>query len=144
MGIFSRTLAWDWVASEIKSHAGDWDWSYAESLAAIADIFPNTFRSTGNCRFPLYITAGAAQEWFELWVLINEHRVARRGWSSWDAASDSAPIAPSVAPFRALAQRNHSRSRSGAIVAVIFVRAPLPWWRVVNRGRMTVKERRSL
>ena len=43
VGIFSRTPAWDWVASEIKSHVGDSNWSHAKSLDAIVDIFSNNF-----------------------------------------------------------------------------------------------------
>ena len=60
--IFSRTLASDWVVSEIESHVGDFNWSRPKSLGAIADILT----SLGNWRFHLYTTAGMAQEWFEL------------------------------------------------------------------------------
>ena len=79
VGIFSRTLAWAWVASEIKPHVGDLNWSLAKSLEAAVGLPPNTFRLTGNCRFPHYITAGMAQEWCELCMLPSEQRVARRG-----------------------------------------------------------------
>ena len=38
MGILSRALARDWVASELKTHVGDLDWSDADSLDALMDI----------------------------------------------------------------------------------------------------------
>ena len=84
---------------------------HVDSLNAIADIFSNAFTLKGKCRFPPYITAALAKEWFDSWMLINEQRAGRRGWSRQDSATDSAPVAPSVALFRALAQPNHSRSR---------------------------------
>ena len=84
---------------------------HADSLDAIVGIFSNTFTLKGNCRFPPYITAAMAKEWFDSWMLINEQRAARHGWPRQDSATDSAPVAPSVALFRALARRNHSRSR---------------------------------
>ena len=87
-GILNRALAWDWVASEIKTHVVDSNCSHADSLDPMVDIFSNTFTLIGNCRCPFYTSAEMAKERFDSGILINEQRVARRGWPRWDSATD--------------------------------------------------------
>ena len=53
LGIHNRTLAWDWVVAEIRTHLGDANWMHADSLDSIADIFSTALTLRGNCRFPL-------------------------------------------------------------------------------------------
>ena len=88
---------------------GDSNWLHADSLGSIADTFLNTSTIMGTCRFPPYTVGVMALEQFDSWMFINEC-VARRGWSFRDSATESALASPSVLPFRALVQRNHSRS----------------------------------
>ena len=63
LGIHNRTLAWDWVVSEIRTHVGAANWTHQDCFVSIADIFPNAVILTGKCRFPLYITGDVAREW---------------------------------------------------------------------------------
>ena len=68
------------MASQIQDNVRDEQWTHANCLKDIADIFSRTFTMVGNCRFLLYITGEMAEEWFDVWRLINEQRMARNGW----------------------------------------------------------------
>ena len=81
-------LAWDWAASEIRTHVGDANRMHAASLDSIADIFSNAFALVGNCRSPLDISGEMAQEWFDSWKLISERPMERNGWSFWDSGTE--------------------------------------------------------
>ena len=52
-----------------------------------------------------------AQEWSESWKLINEQRVARRGWSFFGSSEEPATIRPPIHLFRTIVQREHARAR---------------------------------
>ena len=88
MGIHYRMIAWAWVVLEIRTHVGDASWTHDAGLDSIADIFSDTFALMGNCRFPLYITGGMVQEWFDSWKLISEQPMERNGWSFWDSGTE--------------------------------------------------------
>ena len=65
LGIRNRSLAWEWVATEVKNHVSDSNRIHAESVDSAADIFTNKFASIRNCCFPLYINGSMAPEPFE-------------------------------------------------------------------------------
>ena len=79
-GINNRGMAWNLVATQIRNNVMDKNWTHAQSLAKIADIFARTFAAMRNCRFPLYISKEEAEEWFDIWRLINEQQPERYEW----------------------------------------------------------------
>ena len=130
MGTLNRTLAWDWAASEIKTHVVDLIWLRADISDTIVDISPNAITLIRNCRSPLYSTAAVVREWFDLWMLIGEQRVARRG----------RPRRDSAAFRRRFPRLSHSfglwySAVALALVAFTFERALCPLWLVVICGR---------
>ena len=145
LGILNHMLAWEWAASEIKTHVGDLNWLRANSLDSIADIFSDAFALVGTCRPPPYTSGEMGLECFDSWTLINEQRVARRGRPFRDSATESVPAPPSVTLFRALLQRNHSRSHRHYLRArpissqtgPICGRANVIWWspQMMERSR---------
>ena len=52
-----------------------------------------------------------AEEWFDTWRLINVQRIERYKWSSSGPNAEQAPRRPTIAEFRAIPARNHSRAR---------------------------------
>ena len=117
-------LAWGWAASEMRTHGGDANWAHADSLDTFADILPNAFTLTGNCRFPLYITGGISQEWSDSWKLFDEQRVARHGLFFRGSSAEAANAQTSISSFRSVAQRNHSRARRRCLRARSFSSHP--------------------
>ena len=63
------------------------------------------------CRLPLCVSKTKAEEWFDIWRLINEQRKETYGWSfpGPNAARDS--LRPAEALFRAVAERHRARAR---------------------------------
>ena len=104
LGNHNRMLAWDWAASEIRTHVGDANRMHAASLDSIADTF------LGNCRFPLYVTGEMLQGWRDSPKLINGQRTASHGWPFWDSGAEPVPVQPPIAFFRTIVRRNRSRS----------------------------------
>ena len=67
----NSVVARNWVALQIKNNAMDKNWTRSQSVAKIADIFARAFAVMGNCRVPLSISRTEAEEWFDIWRLIN-------------------------------------------------------------------------
>ena len=57
-------------------------WMHPSSLVEIAGIFARTSAMMGNCRLPQYFSKSKAEEWFDIWRLLNERRMGRLAWSS--------------------------------------------------------------
>ena len=49
-GVKNRDIAWNWIASQIKTHVTGDGWMHSSSIVKIADIFARTFTMMGNCR----------------------------------------------------------------------------------------------
>ena len=133
-GINNRMQAWDWVASEMRTHVGDANWLHADSLDSFAGIFPNAFTLIGNRRFPLYVAGSMAQKWFDSWKLINEQRVARHGWPSWGSNAEAANVQPPMSLF----QKKLCSAITLAPVVGIFGRVLSPPFLPVMCGRIDV------
>ena len=82
-------------------------------------------------RYGLCITPAMAQEWFDVWKLINEQRMARQGWSLLGSGDESSATQPS---FRFSGWR--LRAIKIAPVAVTLGRAPWRPTRIWLRGKM--------
>ena len=109
-GINNRDIAWNWAVTWIRNNVCDKQWMHAQSLAEIADIFTRTFAMMGNCRSPLYFPRGKAEDWFDIWRLIDEQRVERNEWSFSGSSTERGPLHPTLALFRPVPERNHARS----------------------------------
>ena len=59
----------------------DTTWAQAPKLSKIATIFARNFTLMGKCCFPLYIPQAKAEEWFDIWRMVNERRMTRHDWS---------------------------------------------------------------
>ena len=104
-------MAWNWAATQIKINVMDKNRTRAQSLAKIANIFARTFSMAGNCRCPLYVSKEKADEWFDIWRLINEQRMERYERSFSGPNTGQVSLRPTIAFFRAVAERDHARAR---------------------------------
>ena len=65
----------------------------------------------GKCRFPLYISKTKAEEWSDIWHLLNEQRMARNEWSVAGPEGARGSLHSTIAVFRTIAERDHARAR---------------------------------
>ena len=81
VGITTRQSSWYWVVNQIRVNVPDPSWVHAANLALLSKVFAKMFFSMGRCKFPLYITGKMAEEWFEIWRIVNETRMSRNAWT---------------------------------------------------------------
>ena len=65
----------------------------------------------GQLSFSSYISTAKAEDWFDVWRLINEQRMGRYEWSSYGPNIEQDSLHPTIAFFRTIAERNQSRAR---------------------------------
>ena len=106
-----RDMARQRAAGQIKKNVMDETWTQAPNLSKIADIFARTSSLIGKCRLPLYFSKTKADEWFDIWRVINEERVERNDWSFVGAKVEQASLHPTITAFRRIAERNQAKAR---------------------------------
>ena len=89
----------------------DYTRTQSPNLSRIADIFARTLALMGKCRFPLYISKSTAEEWFDIWRMINVQRMERHGWPPVGPAEEQTSLHPTLASFRRNAERNQAKGR---------------------------------
>ena len=77
VGISSRESAWQWVARQIKNNVINETWAHASNLGKLAQAFSKMFFAMGRGKFPIYLTRNKADDWFDMWRIINETRMTR-------------------------------------------------------------------
>ena len=70
-------IAWQWVVRQIRNNVTDETCAHALNLGKLAQAFSKMFFAMGRCAFPIYLTRGEADAWFDMWGIINETRMAR-------------------------------------------------------------------
>ena len=109
VGITTRQSSWHWAVNQIRVHVPDPTWVHAANLALLSKVFAKMFFSMGRCKFPLYITSKMAEEWFEIWRIVNEVRMSRNAWTFLGMDCDE--ISPELLAFRQLVQRNQEKAK---------------------------------
>ena len=99
------------IADQIRQNAMDENSAHASNLSKIASVFARTFSLMGNFRFPLCASETQAEEWFDIWRMINEQRMVRHAWSFVGPDAEQKFLYPTILAFRSIAERNQARSR---------------------------------
>ena len=76
-GFTTRDEAWNWVVHQVRSHVVGENWALAPNLGKLAHFFSKMLFAMGRCEFPIYLTRDKADDWFVMWRIINETRMAR-------------------------------------------------------------------
>ena len=98
--ITTRSSSWQWVYREISQNVPNPDWMHAANLGKVAHIFTKLFFAMGRCKFPIYLSPEQAEQWFDMWRLINETRMTRNDWSFMGKEVQN--LSPSLVSFRTI------------------------------------------
>ena len=110
LGIVNSEMARGWITDQIKRNIMDPNWEQAPNLSKIADIFARTVELVGKCRFPLYLSKSKVEDWFLIWMLLNEQRMERKGWTFTGTEDEQKTLHPSMASFRRIAERDQEKA----------------------------------